>query len=208
MCVLKLSNVNTESTLLSPIPVLSSSYFSRRVWNLHTFSKNLCKQRNETWSKGELTNAAHLCWWFLSAAPTTSFYQCFSKTAVALQQSSVGPRAGSRKTARAKGVSWAAGDKTGTEVQQLCHQSGDHEHRAASMYWYLRIYKAKTHNTMASLVINNLPANAGDLGWEDPLKEEMATRSSILAWEIPRTEEPGMLQPMGSRRVRHYLATT
>ena len=61
---------------------------------------------------------------------------------------------------------------------------------------------------MASLVINNLPANAGDLGWEDPLKEEMATRSSILAWEIPRTQEPGMLQPMGSRRVRHYLATT
>ena len=58
---------------------------------------------------------------------------------------------------------------------------------------------------MASLVINNLPANAGDLGWEDPLKEEMATRSSILAWEIPRTEEPGVLQSMGRPRVRHEL---
>ena len=41
------------------------------------------------------------------------------------------------------------------------------------------------------------------LGWEDPLEEEMATHSSILAWEIPRTEEPGTLQSMGSHRVRH-----
>ena len=32
------------------------------------------------------------------------------------------------------------------------------------------------------------------LGWEDPLEKEMATRSSILAWEIPRTEEPSRLQ--------------
>ena len=41
-----------------------------------------------------------------------------------------------------------------------------------------------------------LPANAGDvgsLGWEDPLEKEMATHSSILAWEIPQTEEPGGL---------------
>ncbi len=35
------------------------------------------------------------------------------------------------------------------------------------------------------------------LGWEDPLEEEMATHSSILAWEIPWTEEPGGLQSMG-----------
>ena len=35
-------------------------------------------------------------------------------------------------------------------------------------------------------------------GQEDPLEEEMATHSSILAWEIPRTEEPGRLQSMGS----------
>ena len=39
------------------------------------------------------------------------------------------------------------------------------------------------------------------LGQEDPLKEEMATRSSILAWKIPWTEEPGGLQFMGSYRV-------
>ena len=37
------------------------------------------------------------------------------------------------------------------------------------------------------------------LGWEDPLEEGMATHSSILAWEIPWTEEPGGLQSVGSR---------
>ena len=37
------------------------------------------------------------------------------------------------------------------------------------------------------------------LGWEDPLEKEMATHSSILAWEIPWTEEPGRLQSMGSQ---------
>ena len=39
------------------------------------------------------------------------------------------------------------------------------------------------------------------LGGEDPLEEEMATHSSILAWEIPWTEEPGGLQSRGSQRV-------
>ena len=37
------------------------------------------------------------------------------------------------------------------------------------------------------------------LSWEDPLEEGMATHSSILAWEIPGTEEPGRLQSMGSQ---------
>ena len=45
------------------------------------------------------------------------------------------------------------------------------------------------------------------LGWEDPLEKEMAIRSSILAWEIPWTEETGGLESMGSQRVRHDLAT-
>ena len=39
------------------------------------------------------------------------------------------------------------------------------------------------------------------LGQEDPLEKEMATHSSILAWRIPQTEEPGGLQSMGSQRV-------
>ena len=39
------------------------------------------------------------------------------------------------------------------------------------------------------------------LGWEDPLEEGVATHSSIVAWRIPWTEEPGGLQSMGSQRV-------
>ena len=41
------------------------------------------------------------------------------------------------------------------------------------------------------------------LGWEDPLEKEMATDSSILAWRIPWTEEPGGLQSVGSQRIGH-----
>ena len=54
----------------------------------------------------------------------------------------------------------------------------------------------------------NLSANSGDTedpgsipGGEDPLEKEMATHSGILAWEIPRTEEPSGLQFMGLQRV-------
>ena len=45
------------------------------------------------------------------------------------------------------------------------------------------------------------------LGQEDPLEKEMATHSSILAWEIPWTEEPDGLQSVRSQKVRHDLAT-
>ena len=62
----------------------------------------------------------------------------------------------------------------------------------------------------ASLVaqsVKNLPAVqetwVRSLGWEDPLEKEMATHSSILAWKISWTEEPGGLQSMGSQRVGH-----
>ena len=41
------------------------------------------------------------------------------------------------------------------------------------------------------------------LGWEDPLEKEMAAHSSIPAWKIPWTAEPGRLLSMGSQRVRH-----
>ena len=53
----------------------------------------------------------------------------------------------------------------------------------------------------------NLPAmqetQVRSLGWEDPLKKKIATHSSILAWEIPWTEEPGGLESMGSQRAGH-----
>ena len=57
----------------------------------------------------------------------------------------------------------------------------------------------------------NLPANAGHTGSIPgsgrSQEKEMATHSSILAWEIPWTEEPGELQSMGSERVGHDLVT-
>ena len=63
---------------------------------------------------------------------------------------------------------------------------------------------------LVALVVKNTPANAGDVGdgfdpwvWEDPLEEKMATHSSILAWSIPWTEEPGGLQAMELQRTRH-----
>ena len=60
-------------------------------------------------------------------------------------------------------------------------------------------------------VVKNLAAmqetQVRSLGWEDPQKKEMVTHSSILAWRIPRTEEPGGLQSMGSQRLGHDKAT-
>ena len=62
----------------------------------------------------------------------------------------------------------------------------------------------------ASLVaqaVKNLPViqetQVQSLGWEDPLEKGMETHSSILAWRIPGTGEPGGLPSMGSHRVRH-----
>ena len=59
-------------------------------------------------------------------------------------------------------------------------------------------------------MVKNLPANAGDmgsiLGQEDPLEEEMATHSSILAWKIPWTEEPDRLQSTGSQESEMTLS--
>ena len=56
-------------------------------------------------------------------------------------------------------------------------------------------------------MIKNVPAlqetRVRSLGLEDPLEKGMATHSSILAWEIPWTEEPGGLQSMQSKRVGH-----
>ena len=83
--------------------------------------------------------------------------------------------------------------------------------------WY-HIYPYQMYNLqlpspiLCSLVaqrIKHLPAmqetRVRSLGWEDPLEKEMATHSSILAWRIPWTEEPGGLQ---SQRVRHDWASS
>ena len=57
--------------------------------------------------------------------------------------------------------------------------------------------------SLIAQLVKNLPAMQETwvrfLGWEDPLKKEMTTHSSILAWKIPSTEKPGGLQSMGSQ---------
>ena len=72
------------------------------------------------------------------------------------------------------------------------------------------IHKERTATNTGNVsqtLVKNLPAmqetQVRPLGGEDPLEEEIATHSNTLAWEMPRTEEPGGLQSMGSQRVRH-----
>ena len=69
----------------------------------------------------------------------------------------------------------------------------------------------KAWASLVAQMVKNPPAMqktcVQSLDWEDPLGEEMATHSCILAWEILWTEEPDMLQSMGSQRVGHSLAT-
>ena len=67
---------------------------------------------------------------------------------------------------------------------------------------------------LASLVaqtVKNLPAMqetlVRSLGLKDPLEKGIATHSSTLAWRVPWTEKPGVLQPMGWQRVKHGLLT-
>ena len=61
--------------------------------------------------------------------------------------------------------------------------------------------------SLVAQLIKNLPVvqetRVQSLVWKDPLEKEMATHSSILAWKIPWTEEPGGLQSMRSQKVGH-----
>ena len=77
---------------------------------------------------------------------------------------------------------------------------------SGSIVSFLPIFSPFSGFPVAQLV-KNLAATqetwVQSLGWEDPLEKEMAPHSSILAWRIPWTEEPGGLQFMGSQRVGH-----
>ena len=70
-----------------------------------------------------------------------------------------------------------------------------------------RIQKPSYTNTLMAQMVKNLctmqETQVQSLGWEEPLEKGMATKSSILAWRIQWTEEPGGLQSVGSQRVRH-----
>ena len=72
--------------------------------------------------------------------------------------------------------------------------------------------KLKLRASPVAQMVKRLPAiwetQVWSLGWEDLLEKEIATHSSIPAWRIPGTEEPGRLQSMGSQRVGHDWATS
>ena len=72
--------------------------------------------------------------------------------------------------------------------------------------------KKRNHLSLGVQMVKHLPAMRDtlvrSLGWEDPLEEGMATHSSMIAWRIPGTVEPGGLQSMGSQRVGHDWATS
>ena len=89
-------------------------------------------------------------------------------------------------------------------------------HASAKVYTVLSVQLSEKVTTIWCFLdgstVKESANNAGDtriwsLGLEDPLDDEMATHSSILAWKIPWTEEPGGLQPMGWQRVGHDWAT-
>ena len=77
--------------------------------------------------------------------------------------------------------------------------------RHSSVFCLRKVWAVVAKGFPVAQRVKRLPDNAGDpvqsLGREDPLEREMATCSSILAWEVPWTEEPGGLQSMGSQRV-------
>ena len=77
----------------------------------------------------------------------------------------------------------------------MCHTEYDKYHRL-----YINLFPG-------GLDSKNLPAMqetwVQSMGWENPLEKEMATHSSVLAWRVPGTGEPGGLQSMGSHRVGH-----
>ena len=90
-----------------------------------------------------------------------------------------------------------------TSIQSLCSLS-----LYAPMCTHMSTHICAHTDMRAHIVaqlVKNLPAmqetGVRSLGWEDPLEKEMATPSSILAWKISWTEEPGGLQSMGSQRV-------
>ena len=79
-------------------------------------------------------------------------------------------------------------------------------HWCHSFNLYISIHKPMYGLPLVAQTVKNPPAMketwVQSLGWEDPLEKGMAVHSSILAWRIPRTEDPGGLQSMGSQRVR------
>ena len=92
-----------------------------------------------------------------------------------------------------------------------CHAKWNKPHTKGQILHYspYMSYLEESRASQVALVVKNLPADVGgremwvqSLGWEDLLEAGLATNSSIVAWRIPRTEEPDGLQPVVSQTVR------
>ena len=99
-----------------------------------------------------------------------------------------------RSPQRKRGLPVASCTVGGTECSSACVGSfeGGHHYFWASLV-------AQTVKRLSAMQETWVQS----LGWEEPLKKEMAAHSSILTWKIPWMEEPGGLQSMGSQRVGH-----
>ena len=79
--------------------------------------------------------------------------------------------------------------------------------RIAQQFFFFFFFFCEIYASLVAQRLKRLPpmreTQVRSLGGEDPLEKEMAAQSSILAWKIPWTEEPGGLQSTGSQRVRH-----
>ena len=109
---------------------------------------------------------------------------------------------------KAGGLDMITGQATRSHLMQLRVQMPQLKIPHAAM---MIEYPACHNEDLVAQMVKNLPAMqetwVRSSGWEDPLEKWMATHSSILAWEIPWTEEPGELQSMGSQRVGHDRET-
>ena len=94
-------------------------------------------------------------------------------------------------------------------IHQCCLNSIFHQ-MITALLWINNALSIALLGFPSGSVIKNLPANEETWVWsldqEDPLEKEMATHSSILAWEIPRTEESGGLQPLGLQKGQTQLS--
>ena len=88
-------------------------------------------------------------------------------------------------------------------VKQVLSQTSRVIHSLNYYYYLLLLSWASLVAQMVKYLPTMRETWVQSLGWEDPLEKEMATYSSTLAWKISWTEEPGRLQSMGLRRVRH-----
>ena len=95
--------------------------------------------------------------------------------------------------------------KSESEVAQSCPTPSDHMDCSLPGSSIHGIFQARVLE-WGAIAFSSLPVQETQipsLGWEDPLEKEMATHSSILAWEVPWTEEPGGLRSMGLQTAGH-----